>query len=384
MSRSRMLAVVALALPLVARATEAPHNLSNPYEATNCVACHMLHNAPGGTLTAVAGNPNLCQSCHSPVGVGGPSGHGFPWTNGDQATPGKGRSHRWDAPATNLGATPPAAGTPMGDNLSNGSLICSTCHDPHSNAAGAGTAQYSSLGRNVPTTPTSGGTGRTLAITTLSATAPAKGYLVQLVQGGSLAAGLFKLSYDNGTSWFGCSPGTASYPPTYATSDAPNTPTTTNACQTAASVPLDSAGNVVVAFAVTTSFSVGDKWSFYVGYPYLRMANSEGEMCVSCHQDRNHAWQDVEGGTANGVAGGRLASVTLGTTTFSHPVAQGLNANGRSYDRAAPLDANGATQATGDGNTSNDLVLSPTSNVTCLTCHHPHNADSNSLTVNPR
>ncbi len=89
-------------------------------------------------------------------------------------------------------------------------------------------------------------------------------------------------------------------------------------------------------------------------------------------------WQDVEGGNANGVAGG-VKTVTLGTTVFSHPVSQTMT---KTYDlpAAAILDANGATtQAVGDGNASNNLVLGSGNVVTCLTCHQVHNADSNSL-----
>ncbi len=94
-------------------------------------------------------------------------------------------------------------------------------------------------------------------------------------------------------------------------------------------------------------------------------------------------WQDVEGGTANAVSGGRLPTVSLGATVFSHPVGQGLNANAQGYDRATPLDANGGAQGSGsaDTNASNDLRLSATAKVTCLSCHAPHNSDSNSLTT---
>jgi hypothetical protein len=95
---------------------------------------------------------------------------------------------------------------------------------------------------------------------------------------------------------------------------------------------------------------------------------------------------------------GTGSGVVLGTTVFSHPVGQGLNTNAQGYDRAsnAILDADGTLQpayaqttgrplpAGGDGIASNDLALDASGLVNCLTCHHPHNADSNSLSVNPR
>jgi len=77
--------------------------------------------------------------------------------------------------------------------------------------------------------------------------------------------------------------------------------------------------------------------------------------------------------------------VTLGTTVFSHPVGHALNANAKGYDRTGGiLDAHGGLQSAGDGNRTNDLETGTGGAVTCLTCHHPHNADSNSLTVDPR
>jgi hypothetical protein len=70
-------------------------------------------------------------------------------------------------------------------------------------------------------------------------------------------------------------------------------------------------------------------------------------------------------------------------TPKSHPVGVALNANGRGYDRAAPLDGNGAAQggAGTDANPTNDLVFDAAGNVQCLTCHGVHYVDSNTLSV---
>ena len=59
-----------------------------------------------------------------------------------------------------------------------------------------------------------------------------------------------------------------------------------------------------------------------------------------------------------------------------------MNANGKGYDRAAPLDGDGTEQGVGDdGNPSNDLALDSGGRVQCLSCHGVHYADSNTLTV---
>jgi len=80
------------------------------------------------------------------------------------------------------------------------------------------------------------------------------------------------------------------------------------------------------------------------------------------------------------------APVTPGQTYLSHPVGAAL---ARSYDRDPTLilDANGASTQAGAGNdgiATNDIRLSPTNKVTCLSCHSIHNADSNSLSADPR
>jgi hypothetical protein len=367
----RFLAVVLVAAaPALAPATDAPHEAGSL-----CSDCHMGHNAPGVSLTSEVGNANLCQSCH----VNHPGKFGFPWSDADQAVPGeKGDSHRWDAPATSMGATPPI-GTPMGDKerLSGGTLQCSTCHDQHNadqreqdtdppvDPARLGT-QHVSIPLGVAQNPTSGGTGRTMTLLSPVGTGAApKGYLVEIVEPGSDSNATFKLSNDNGTSWFGCVT-QSNY--TYVQFAA-------NPCRVGASVPLNDGTNVAVTFTGAGTFLAGDRWSFYVSYPYLRVSNKDGEMCTTCHKDRHMYWQDVEGGAANGVSGGRQ-TIALGTTVFHHPVGQAL----RSPPAGGILDADGTAQSAGDTNKTNDLTFGTGGMVTCLTCHRPHNADSNSLT----
>ncbi len=69
-----------------------------------CGACHFPHFAAGADLTTVAGNANLCISCHSAGGTA--SGKAFvaadqalPWPGLPGGTNAAGSSHRWDASA---------------------------------------------------------------------------------------------------------------------------------------------------------------------------------------------------------------------------------------------------------------------------------------------
>jgi predicted CXXCH cytochrome family protein len=372
MRASTLAAALAVAAPLAALATDAPHDASwaGAGGAIDCSSCHRLHFSPGGTLTAQAGNFNLCQSCHL-----NSTNFGFPWAAGHQATPGTGgRSHRWDAVASNLGATPPnpASADPlesgMGKHLDTGNVLkCSTCHDVHQADAFPGTAHTSvPLATNVSRTAGTG-TG-SLQLTSVPSGAKAFGYVLRIS-----GASQFKISHDNGATYFGWN-GTSWGADSLGgfASGKPFTP--------GAAVSLDD-GVTTVTFGATGTFSVGDTFaSFYVSYPFLR--GNGGAMCVGCHKDRNQTWQNVEG---TGPLAGNGQAITLGTTVFSHPVGQAPNANARGYDRAsgAILDADGGVQSPGDGNPTNDLVLVG-GTVGCLTCHHPHNADSNSLTVDPR
>ena len=93
--RSAMGSTVLLLSLLVASSTglavDPPHDIPN---GINCINCHTPHSAPGGSITRVQGNPNLCMSCHNPTGLAAPK----PFNDGDQALPGMmGTSHRWDS-----------------------------------------------------------------------------------------------------------------------------------------------------------------------------------------------------------------------------------------------------------------------------------------------
>ncbi len=353
MRSARLLALVVLAAgPLVARAVDAPHE-----DGLFCSNCHVGHQAPGAALTTKEGNFNLCNSCHkdSPI-VGG-------WTEAIQAVPGvSGRSHRWDALASNMGATPPSPTgltvdeQEMAKRLDNGKLMCSTCHDQHAaDALAVGARGRQTVSDVSPP-------GLVSVTSPVAANATAKRYLIDVVQAGSETTARFRLSNDNGKSWFGCSaPTTYTYSLAYV--DA-----ATTGCQAGPSVPMNDSTNVSVAFAAA-SYVIGDQFGFYVSYPFLRADVTNGKMCVVCHKDRNMTTANVEGG---GTHAGTGQAIVPGTTVFHHPVGAAL--------ATTPLDASGVPQTgSGDNNPANDLVLGDGGVVSCVTCHRVHNADSNSL-----
>lgn len=364
MRSARFLALLVLAAGApVARAAEAPHGFF-------CSNCHKAHNSPGASLTKEAGNFNLCNSCHQYSGS-----FGFPgWTTSVQAVPGlSGSSHRWDAYASGRGATPPSAGSSdsdeleMAGRLDAGKLMCSTCHDSHAAdhqpVSGRGRQTVSAVTKSgalpVPGSGTVGVAGP------VGAAAAAKGYLLDVVAAGSEATALYRVSNDDGKSWFGCSAPT-SYAYVVWNDTAPN------GCQAGPAVALNDGANVSVAFAAG-SYVVGDRFRFYVSYPFLRADATNSRMCVVCHRDRNMTTANVQG---TGPHAGTGAAIVPGTTLFHHPVGAAL--------ASAPRDASGVPQTgAGDGDPSNDLVLGTGGVVSCLTCHRPHNADSNSLTADP-
>ena len=102
----------------------APHN--------SCNGCHLTHNSAGGAITAVAGNPNLCMSCHNSAGMASAK----PFSNADKAVPGvSGTSHAWDKLAVNATyETNRTTNSEMLKRLPGDFIICSTCHNQHTNA----------------------------------------------------------------------------------------------------------------------------------------------------------------------------------------------------------------------------------------------------------
>lgn len=356
-------ALLALGAPALAAATDAPHDPSSGSFANNCQTCHQLHNSLGASLTQQATISDACITCHSTY-IG--TRPGFAWSSvTDQAVAGvSGAHHRWDAAAVNaaVGATTPND-PEMAKRLVGGNLECSVCHNQH--AAGKAKAPPSTMhtsftvGTLYPETNPGGGTA-TLTLVSAGPDAVAKGYRVRVVSAANLA-----VSHDGGLSWFKPS--------------APAGGTWSADTAIPAGGPF-TAGTIMtlddpdVTIRLAAGATVGDYWDFYISFPFLRAPSQNGELCLACHQDRAMDHTQVR-------AGGD------GVKLFSHPVNAALNANGMGYDRtvATVLDADGGNQVGGgDANATNDLVLGPGGVVGCTSCHAAHNADSNSLTVDPR
>jgi len=102
-------ALGAVAFAFSAYALDPPHNYSaNLISCTDGSGgqrgCHNVHDAPGGAITKIAGNANLCISCHNVGGIASNK----PFADGDQALPAPGlpggvsatgTAHRWDSGA---------------------------------------------------------------------------------------------------------------------------------------------------------------------------------------------------------------------------------------------------------------------------------------------
>jgi predicted CXXCH cytochrome family protein len=363
--------LLAALLPLMVHASDAPHDAS---QGKSCTSCHIAHNALGGALTTTAGNANLCFSCHTTTSFG------FPWVNSDQGVPGgNGNSHRWGSPAVNAehdAQLPAFSDIANVINNNGGNLICSACHDQHTGAgkvvAKGGSAAATQHLSAVAKTPNTGTGAVTVAAP--AAAAAAKGYLIEIVASGAPGTATFRLSNDNATSWWGWS-GTAWV--AYA-----GNPRTTPATGT---VALNDGTNVAVSFSGT--LAAGERYSFYVSYPMLRLdtltntVNSSNDLCEQCHLMRVMTTARVEGTDP--------AYLPDGTRKFSHPVGVALaNAYDRTVATNGPiLDANGGGQGTpqADAIRTNDLMLFGAGNaVRCLSCHYVHNATSNSLDTIPK
>jgi hypothetical protein len=370
-TRFLLAALLALAAPALAAAIDAPHDRS--FLPNGCQDCHQLHNALGGSLTTQVTMSDACMVCHTSHG-GANHRLGFPWTGTEQATLGTdGVHHRWDASVTNAAAGAVAPSDPeMAQRVIAGRLECSVCHNQHaankpfspttsmnvSIAVGASaTAKGNYRPPGAPAALPVGNATLTM-FSANAATALPKGYKLRVLAGTRVT-----VSYDGGLSWFAptTSSGAAWVPDAATPAGGPYV--------AGANLALEGGALVVI---LSTGAGVDDYWDFFVSFPMLRSPNLTGSACLSCHQERSQGHLAVESGGD-------------GVRVFSHPIGEALNANLKGYDHPAPLDSDGGVQGVnGDTNATNDLLLGSGSAVTCLSCHAPHNADSNSLTVDPR
>lgn len=323
--------------------TEAPHDLAFEVE---CESCHMPHNVLGNPLTSAATNALVCQQCHNALS-------NFPMLETSNiAVPGRvGTTHRWNMESTNAtyGATPPSDAE-MNLRLNGTKIVCSTCHDQHeTNNWGT---QYLSAVSQVADPSVDGPLASGVNFTA-NASAATKAYLIDVVGAGNDVNATYRLSNDNGRTWFGwSSPNWVVY--------AANPRT----MQGATDQNLNDAANVQVNFVDGGgAYEAGDQYRFYVSYPFMRMDNANSAMCENCHTGRVQSAADQQ---------------SWDGSIKSHPVGETLSA---SYDRAEPLDVDGDAQSIStDTNATNDLILYSTE-VRCMTCHGMHYTDSNATSV---
>lgn len=419
------LIVAALAAVIISagigQALDPPHWAGNSVQ---CLSCHQPHKAFGIKLNRAPLNTVVCQGCHNPAGLG----KALAMHDSDRAVPGvKGNTHQWLMSVNNPkygSSMPPDTSAQFSDtdmvaridsltDPSKPTVICSTCHHQHDNGEKWGRTHFSKVERVWGSGPTG-----TVTYALVDHVAKAQGYLIEIVQGGALGTASYiiqdgSLDYNGVQKWFGWDgnqwvefTGMTSY------EQAKLQPRPTGAGQ-----HLRDGPNLTVSFNTSSAtFEAGDRFKFYMAYPFLRRPHDSGPnianfpqniptdgsstyFCRNCHSQRAQSHIDVETWTG---------------TPRSHPVGQGLGSNGKGYDRPRPLDANGDSQSASsvdspDGNWTNDLLLfvrgtagTPGSNrvvlpvaatafgnpesgdLQCMTCHAPHFTDSNSLTVDKR
>lgn len=312
-----LLAVFALAsFAALAYALDPPHSLT---AAGNCSNCHTPHHALGGTLTKVAGNPNLCQSCHVTGGLA--SARALP--NSDQAQPAPGlpagtapagNSHRWDSgPSGHV--SPDAANTSTGAVQSGGAL---TGRYPKTytlaiTAPGdVGTAVFS-------WTDTLGGSGS--GMVTGTEVPLNEGITATFTNGGTSP------SFKTGDQWRVYVRTELRLPTTPALaariSEGKIMCSTCHNQHSQANQPFDP---TAPAYG-----GAGTGWTGTgVGRHYQRVANDQAQMCEDCHNAR----------------------VVTSSTQGSHPVGVPIPGGQFKAPSIVPLDSTGK--------------------VRCLTCHRPH------------
>lgn len=113
-------------------------------QSINCNSCHVLHNAPGASLTKNALNANLCMSCH--VHPGGMASE-KPFNTNMEANPGTriGYSHAWSGEMPGSSSPDNQYGLRARNDLTSSAIraqltkfsnvaTCSVCHQQHTQA----------------------------------------------------------------------------------------------------------------------------------------------------------------------------------------------------------------------------------------------------------
>ncbi|MEK6606517.1 MAG: cytochrome c3 family protein, partial [Myxococcota bacterium] len=399
MKAARRALLAALGLAASARAVDPPHdpvNLPN-----TCEDCHIAHNASGLSLTTVAGNANLCITCHATKGLN--------WAAADQAVPGtSGSSHRWDGLATNASY---GVAEPINQSLltrlygytsdnPNKKVICSTCHNQHTQAnvpvdptapayGGAGTgrgrhfqriantadAMCTDCHRSRDVTQTPASDPRTYSGSALShrvkMAIPAASTFFSpprdLADYGTATAGAATTLTDSGKAWVG-----GALVGRFVTfkSGANANVTREITANTATQLTFDLLASAIVA-GVTYEISGAAQVAVNVG------TATSGSLTTL--NDTSKAWG------AGTLVGQVIRFTSAGANKNVTRVLTGNTATQVSWvgNLPAAVVAGNTYEIDADGNLTNNAILTggyASGNVLCSSCHAPHYADSNSTT----
>lgn len=360
--------------------------LSEPHydnRGVGCSSCHGLTANNGPRSTRKLTNFEICRDCHNNANPKA-SALEFKDEFRNYTVGISGAFHKWDVYTSNsnFGASAPShAGMQrVIEDYGEGKITCSVCHNQHGgeyDLQRAGRMRKKDVEEVVP-----GGTGGIDYEVTPGAFP--RGWYVEIVDAGTEANATYKVSAGQpyGLYWKG-----------WKTDPVPDgtwdrLSLTSPRVNNATWQYIDNEKTVRIKLRAGT-YTSGQRWRFYYGYPLLRAFPDTGDnvsgkkFCRDCHKQRAQTHF-----RAGNVWDGQMKS---------HPVGVSLNANGGGYDRK-PLDVDGDQQGIStDTNNTNDLLLfgdystmlTTFGNITagdvqCMTCHAPHWTDSNSQTVDLR
>lgn len=307
--------------PSVALAVDPPH------PSNNCGACHIAHHAPGANLNTVAGNPNLCQSCHVAGGLASAkalpnSVEAMPWPGLPANTNATGKSHRWDSGAAGHVKFLGGAATP-----STGTLLPS----------GTFTGRYAKT--------------FTLTITTNGSAGSARFNWTATTPGGGSGTGLL----------------------------------------TGTNVLLDEGVSVTFRNSSNTSFQANDRWNLYVRtdlrwptHRELAIRVSNGSiMCSTCHNQHSQTNAPFDptapayggAGTGAGRHYQRIPNDSAQMCVDCHSARNVASSAGGSHPVGLTVPTQGRFQP------PTNVPLDQSGRVWCMTCHQPHFSPINDGTL---
>jgi len=321
----------------VAFGLDMPHTAP---ESVGCTSCHTLHNSLGPNLTNQPTNSALCKSCHTLTGTAS----ALPFADSDQAKPGiSGTSHSWSGLMPGISNPLNAYGLRAAADLANSAVksrvidsgnavICSACHDEHSQLY-------------LPFDPLSN---------TLS-----RG------QSGKATGGTVSTLYDTSQAWT-------------ANQWANTTVKMMSGANSglARTVLSNTATQLVLASDFPNPVSANDSYYLNSNRHFMRIANTADQLCLDCHYYRNKS--DVTTYTGSPLShpvNKTLAAVKDPTQFFPMPLEP--QSAGFAPQSGARGELNGGT----DTNFKNNLVLASDLSILCLTCHGMHYAPTSDGTL---